>query len=140
MKISTKCRYGLRAMVYLAKHTNEGPVKRKDISREESIPTQYLENILLSLRKMGLITTLRGASGGFVLSKPADSITLSEIVEGLEGPLIATECVLNPEICKKKNGCEANILWTRIYKAIRNILVSMTLSDLVNIRREEWVI
>jgi Rrf2 family protein len=140
MKVSTKCRYGLRAMLYLAKHGNNGPVKRRDISKKEDIPSPYLENILVSLRKAGLIRTMRGASGGYVLSKGPDKIKLLEVFETLEGSAAPIECVINETFCTKTKSCEAFILWSSIYKAQKEILETMTLSDLVNSRRQEWVI
>lgn len=142
MKVSTKSRYGLRAMIYLAKQTGSDPVKRKEIARIEKIPPQYLENILLTLRKAGLIATQRGATGGFILTRTPDSIPLNEIIEALDGPMMPVDCAANPGICKTKKAecCEANYLWTRIYKAVHAILISMTLADLLNVRNQEWVI
>lgn len=129
-------------MIYLAKQNGSTPVKRKDISKDESIPHQYLENILLTLRKAGLISTHRGASGGFVLTRKPDTIPLNEIIEALDGPIVPVDCVIDPKSCsrKKPECCEANYLWIRLYKAIYNILVTMTLSDLLKVRTEEWVI
>lgn len=140
MKISTKCRYGLRAMIYLAKANSSVPVKRMDISKAERIPHSFLENILLQLRKSGLIATTRGASGGFVLAKPADQITMNDIVETLEGSTAPVDCVIHPNSCNRIKGCEAHHLWAKLYQTQKKILESTTLQDLIGARSEEWVI
>jgi Rrf2 family transcriptional regulator, cysteine metabolism repressor len=127
-------------MVFLAKQTGPNPIKRKDISKAEQIPNSYLENILLQLRKNSLITTVRGAAGGFVLGRSPDKIKLIEIVELLEGPLAPVHCVLDANACERVKGCEAHILWSKLYEAEKKVLDSMTLQDLIHVRREEWVI
>jgi Rrf2 family protein len=140
MKISTKCRYGLRAMIYLGTRYKGALAKRSDIAKDEGIPKQYLENILLILRKSGLISTARGANGGFALAKPPEQIRISEIVGLLEGSVAPVHCVLNPENCNKARDCRANLLWNKLYLAEKQILESMTLQDLLPPRRNEWVI
>jgi len=140
MKISTKCRYGLRALLDLAKNGQTGPIKRKDISRRESIPMPYLENILVTLRKVGIISTARGASGGYKLKKKPGELKLLTVVEALEGSLAPLECVDNPASCKRIKGCESHLLWKKLFEAQKNVLENMTLDDLVNLGKAEWVI
>ena len=101
MKLSTKCRYGTRAMIEIARHYNEGPVKRKDISRSQKISSAYLENILIALKSQNLIRTVRGADGGFILANSPSSITMFQIVSALEGPIVPVECVDKSDACKQ---------------------------------------
>jgi len=140
MKVSTKCRYGLRAMIYLASRNSGTHVRRSDIARQESIPNQYLENILLLLRKAGLITVVRGAKGGFALARSPEKIKIADIVGPLEGPMAPVQCVVNPASCNKIRDCRARLLWDKLYLAEKQILESMTLQDLLPTRKDEWVI
>ncbi|MFH0921580.1 MAG: Rrf2 family transcriptional regulator [Fibrobacterota bacterium] len=140
MKISTKCRYGVRALLDMAKNGSNGPVKRRDIAKREAIPMPYLENILVTLRKAGIISTARGAAGGYRLKKRPDEIKLLGVVEALEGSLAPLECVDNPSSCKRLKGCESHQLWKQLYEAHKNILENMTLADLANNGKAEWVI
>ena len=97
MKLSTKGKYGLYAMVYLAQHEGEGPQSLKNIA-ELGLPDPYLEQLLGSLRRAGLVKTVRGAQGGYQLSRPAGEITMRHIIEAMEGPLSLSECVVEKEI------------------------------------------
>lgn len=137
---SKKCRYGLRAMIDLAKNGNGRPVRCKDISKREKIPSAYLENILIQLRKSGMINATRGVGGGVVLTRRPEQIKMSEIIECLEGSVAPTNCTADHDSCERTKDCEAFELWNRLYKAQKAILETTTLSDLISRRREEWVI
>ena len=134
MKLSTKARYGLSAMLHLAKHWEGKPVKRKDISKEQEISSAYLENILIALRIKGLIKTTRGSSGGYVLTAKPEKIKLSDIIEALEGSIAPVECVDNPESCDRAGDCKTHILWKKLHKEQKQVIDSMTLKGLMEIK------
>jgi Rrf2 family transcriptional regulator, cysteine metabolism repressor len=132
MRLSTKCRYGMRAMIEIARHYGRGPLKRKDIARTQGISKAYLENILSALKAMGLIRTLRGKEGGFTLPHPPSSINLLDIFTALEGSLSAVDCVDDTEACAKSDKCLSRLVWKKLQQAQTDVLKSMTLDDVVN--------
>jgi Rrf2 family cysteine metabolism transcriptional repressor len=132
MKLSTKCRYGLRAMIEIARNFNNGPVNRKNISKAQHISKAYLENILISLREQNLIRTTRGASGGFVLQDQPSRITVLQIVNALEGSIAPVDCIDNPDICERSGPCPARKVWQKLYEAQNAVLSGMTLQDLLD--------
>ena len=93
MKISTKGRYGLRMMIDIAMNQNEGPVSVRDIARRQSLSDKYLEQIITQANKAGLLKSIRGAGGGYQLSRPAKDISVGEILRVMEGSLSPVECV-----------------------------------------------
>ena len=99
MKLSTRSRYGLRAMLVLGMHDSDEPLMTKQIAEEQNLPVTYLEQLMLTLRKAGLVNATRGAKGGYVLSRDPNSISLAEIVEALEGPLDIADCADIPNCC-----------------------------------------
>lgn len=132
MKLSTKCRYGMRAMIELARRYDRGPVKRKDISQAQDISKTYLENIFITLRENKLITTTRGANGGFVLQSPPSKITVLQIVNALEGSLAPVECLENTSACQKTAACPAQRTWKKLYGAEVKVLSGITLQDILD--------
>jgi Rrf2 family cysteine metabolism transcriptional repressor len=135
MKISTKGRYGMRAMLDLAVNYAQSPVLLKDIARREEISLKYLDRICSSLKAAGLLKSSRGSKGGFTLSRPPDEITLKEIVEALEGPLDLVGCLSDKNFCKRMNFCVTRDVWYELSRAMEAVLASKSLEDLV--RREK---
>jgi Rrf2 family protein len=131
MKLSTKCRYGMRALVDIAGSREKIPVKRKDIAEREGVSEGYLENLLVSLKISGLLYTVRGAKGGYVLTRPPEQITLLEVYEALEGPVAPVECLIAPSFCSRLDGCVTRRVWDRIRVSIETVLSQTTLRDLV---------
>jgi Rrf2 family transcriptional regulator, cysteine metabolism repressor len=131
MKLSTKCRYGTRAMLEIARHYKNGPVKRKDISKNQRISAAYLENILIALKSHGLIRTVRGANGGFALEIPPERISMFQIIQALEGSIVPVDCVDNPGSCDRSASCAARNLWKDMYKAQETVLKKATLRTLL---------
>lgn len=131
MKLSTRARYGLRLMMALARRKGEGPCYLKDIAREEGISEKYLGQIVIPLRAKGLIISFRGARGGYILSRPASSISLREIIEPLEGDIDLVECVNNASLCERSLSCGARNLWCGLSGLILEFLDSLTLEDIV---------
>lgn len=132
MKLSTKCRYGLRAVVDIAREYGNGPAKRKDIAKKEGLSSSYLENILLVLRNHRIVETTRGVNGGYVLCRAPSEITAFEIVNALEGPLSLIECLDKPSLCKKNVGCVTRIVWRELATAMRSVLTNISLQDLLD--------
>lgn len=130
MKVSTRFRYGLRLLVDLAAHYDEGPVLLKKIAKCEKISKKYLEQIVISLRTAGLIAAIRGAKGGYYLTRAPQKIKLVDIYRILEGPFSPVECLDNPRVCTLVKGCPTRDLWGEISKAVEKTLGKLTLADL----------
>ncbi len=131
MKISTKGRYGLRAMMDLAMHSNENvPIYLSDIAKREEISEKYLEQIITTLKKSSLVKSKRGRRGGYLLARPANQIKLSDIIRALEGPLSVVECVSSAAVCHRSNFCVVRGVWITLSDKIEELLSSFTLSDL----------
>lgn len=131
MRLSTKGRYGARAMLDLALNSSEGPVLLRDIAKRQEVSEKYLEHSITTLRKAGLVRSIRGARGGYVLAKSPSQIRLSEIMEVLEGSMAPVECVDDPQVCQRAQLCVTRDIWAKMKEAIDNILESITLQDMV---------
>ena len=137
MKLSTKGRYAMRAMLDLALHYGEGPILLKDVAKRERISERYLEQIILPLKAAGLVNSTRGARGGFILAKPPSQIRLIEVMQVSEGSIAPVECVSDPEVCSHASLCVTRDIWSEMKKAMDGILESTTLQDLVERQREK---
>jgi len=138
MKLSTKGRYGVRLMIELALHEGNELVTLREISKQQEISQKYLWSLITPLLKAGLIRSERGARGGYMLAKPASKITLRDIVVEVEGPLSIVECVRNPSVCHRNALCVARDVWADVSAKIEDVLVSITLQDVVtNYRKKE---
>ena len=142
MKLSTKGRYGLRAMVYLADHCERAPVSISAISARQDISVSYLEQLLAKLRKAGLVKSVRGAQGGYVLTREAKEISVGEILMALEGDLTPVNC---SELARDENtekGCSGSqycvtkYVWKRINDSIQDTVNNIWLSELVEDSRK----
>ena len=131
MRLSTKGRYGSRAMLDLALYFGKGPILLKDIAMRQEIPLRYLEQLISPLKASGLVKSTRGARGGYVLSKSPSEIKLSEIIHALEGSIALVECVIRPKVCRRSEKCVTRDVWVEIYQTIHAILESLTLEELV---------
>jgi len=137
MKLSTKGRYAMRAMLNLALHYGEGPILLKEVAKRERISERYLEQIILPLKAAGLVNSTRGARGGFILAKPPSQIRLIEVMQVSEGLIALVECVSDPEVCSHASVCVTRDIWSEMKKAMNGILESTTLQDLVERQREK---
>ena len=133
MKLSTRGKYGLYAMLYLAQKVEEGPQPLKSIA-QLALPDQYLEQLLGSLRKAGLVTTVRGVQGGYQLAKPPREIAVGHIIDAMEGPLNLSECVLEdePYDCPHSGQCPARHVWEYLTNSINSLLYSISLQDMLD--------
>ena len=137
MKISTKIRYGTRAMLELACHYGEGPIELKEIAKRESISLKYLEQLIVPLRTAGLVKSVRGSKGGYSLAKPPSEICLNDLIEILEGSLNLIECLNDSKVCQKISTCVTRDIWKEVSEAIQGIFHSVTLEDMVDRRKEK---
>jgi len=139
MKFSTKGRYGLRAMLDIALQQEHGPVAINTISERENISGRYLEQLLIPLKQAGLVQSIRGAQGGYILAKSASDITVGDIIRILEGPIAPVHCVneIEPENCDRAGYCVTRPVWSRLRDSISAVLDSFTLEDLVKESLEE---
>ncbi|HEX9896091.1 MAG TPA: Rrf2 family transcriptional regulator [Dehalococcoidales bacterium] len=131
MKLSTKGRYAMRAMLDLAQHYGEGLVLLKDVAHRQEVSERYLEHLFLTLKAASLVTSVRGARGGFQLTRPPSEVKLIDIVCACEGQLSIVECVADPESCKRSKRCATRDVWVELQAAMDGVLESQTLQDLV---------
>jgi Rrf2 family protein len=131
MKLSTRTRYGTRALLDLAIHQDESPVSLKDIAERQQISLQYLEHLITPLIASGIVRSIRGPKGGVALAKSPNQITLSQIMKLLEGSTTLVECVDNPKLCSRADSCVTRDIWDEMNKAMNVVMESTTLQDLV---------
>jgi Rrf2 family cysteine metabolism transcriptional repressor len=137
MKLSTKGRYGTRAMLDIALHQNEGPVPLKDIAQRQRVSLSYLEHIIAPLSSAGLIHSTRGPRGGVTLVKPAEEIKIGDVIQVLEGSVAPVDCVDNPSCCDRSGLCVTREVWTEMKNAIDGVLGATTLKDLIERQRKK---
>ncbi|MDR3086303.1 MAG: Rrf2 family transcriptional regulator [Christensenellaceae bacterium] len=131
MKLSTKGRYGVRAMYELALRFGSGPLSVKEIAGRQGVPEAYLEQLIAPLRRAGLVKSIRGAQGGYELAKPPNEISAYAVITALEGPTAPASCVLDEEQCENATNCAMHSLWQRIHDGVNDVLISITLQDLL---------
>lgn len=134
MRLTTRSEYGLLALIDIAGRTGEGPVSARAIADRQGIPLKFLEQLFAALRRAGVLTAVRGARGGFELSRDPGSITVLQVVEALEGPLSPTVCD-GERPCGRNGECAAGALWSRATDALRSVLVATTLAELARDQR-----
>ena len=130
MKLSTKGRYGLAAMLFLARHDEEGPVSLRSMAAT-GIQPDYLEPLLGSLRKAGLVTTCRGAQGGYSLAKKPEEITVGEVITATEGPVRFCDCGTDSAACCQKEHCDTRHVWSLLSERMNDLLDSITLAGVL---------
>jgi len=132
VKISTRGRYGTRALVELALNHKEGLTLLKDIARKQQISQRYLEHVIRPLVAGGILRSTRGAGGGITLARPPEEIKMSEVIRLLEGSIAPVDCVNNKAICERSDTCAARDIWCDLQNAISGVLESTTLQDMVD--------
>lgn len=136
IRVSTRGRYALRAMVDLARHGDEGPVARRDIAQRQEISADYVAQIFQPLQRAGLVEGVKGPGGGYRLSRDAQQIRVREIVEAVEGPVALAPCLKQngASDCTRAGSCATRSLWQRLTREMMEMLDSYSLQDL---EREE---
>jgi Rrf2 family protein len=134
MKLSTKGRYGLKAMFDLALFGGDTPVSLTAISERQHVTVNYLEQLIAPLRKAGLVKSVRGAQGGYLLAKPPSEITVADILFTLEGSLAPSECVNdnNEESCSNADYCVTRMIYEKMRDSINDVVKSITLQDMID--------
>ncbi len=134
MWVSTKAQYGMRALVEVALNGDE-PISLKTVAERQLLSHQYLEQIFATLRRAGIVEAVRGAHGGYRLARPLDEIDSLEVVELLEGSVAPVSCIVDSANCVRVGRCSTESLWRRVDAAVRQVLRSTSLADLVQQRR-----
>lgn len=135
LKLSTKGRYGVKAMLDLAVHQGDEPTSIKTISKRQDISEYYLEQLFAPLRREGIIRSVRGAQGGYFLNRDPKDITVLEVINILEGPIFLSEC-LETEECSNIDLCATRTLWQKIKFSVEEVMESITLQDMLDDYRE----
>lgn len=133
MKVSSKGHYGVRAMVVLARAYGAGPQPLSGIAAQEDLSPAYLEQLMMQLRRAGLVEGSRGAHGGYILAQDPSQVTVGQVVRALEGPVALVECaseLVDPHCCEKEPNCPSRVVWQRMKESIAQVLDSTTLADL----------
>ncbi len=133
MKLSTKGRYGVMAMFDLAQHAGEGPISLKSVAERQELSENYLEQLISGLRKAGLVKSVRGAQGGYVLGREPEQIKVGDIIRVLEGPIAPVDCAGegDSECCDKAEQCVTRVVWEKMRDSIADVLDSITLQDML---------
>ena len=133
MKLSTKGRYGLRAMIDLARYSEDEPVSFSSIAARQDISERYLEQLVGLLKKAGLVRSIRGATGGYVLARDVKEISVGDVLRALEGSLEPVKCAAfySEEGCMAADGCVTKYVWQKINESINETVDHMMLDELV---------
>ena len=132
MKLSTRTRYGIRAILELAKNDGNGPLQIKTIAQHQDISVKYLEQLMTILKSSGFVRSIRGSKGGYLLARAPNEIRLNEVFNCLEGLVTTVDCVRDSHYCQRTADCVTRQVWTQVQNAIKNVLQSITLQDLVD--------
>jgi Rrf2 family protein len=145
MLFSTKAEYGIRLMVALGRREGERPISLAALADSETLPLSYLEHLVAKLRDAGLVTSQRGAHGGYRLAVPAEEVRMLEVVEALEGSIAPMDCFVPDAegriFCSHEGddegACSTKLLWTRVQGGITRALAGTTLAELVEFENRE---
>ncbi|HXY61414.1 MAG TPA: Rrf2 family transcriptional regulator [Nitrospirota bacterium] len=139
MKLSTKGKYGVRAVFEIARNYGKGPITIKEISERQGISFSYLEQILHKLGKARLIESVRGPAGGYLLGRKPQDLTIGDIVRALEGPIALSHCLEpgEPGECYKTDDCVARMVWAKVGAKIEEALDGISFQDLLQNQKEQ---
>ncbi|TET52030.1 MAG: Rrf2 family transcriptional regulator [Anaerolineales bacterium] len=132
MRVSTRGRYALRAMIDVALHSNEGPVLRQGIAERQAISADYVAQLFSDLRRAGLVEGVRGPGGGYRLARDPAAITAGDVISAVEGPVAVVSCALPSDdpVCSRIDHCVTHSLWKRLSESITQVLDSVTLEEM----------
>ena len=137
MQLSTKGRYGSRAMLDLALHYGKGPIMVREIASRQQLSGKYLEQILSELKKAGLVISFQGKKGGFQLARAPEDITLQDVLAVLEGSFAPVRCVDDETFCKRKDGCAMRDIWSSLRDAQVSVVSKLTFEKLLEMERSK---
>ncbi|MGH7700657.1 MAG: RrF2 family transcriptional regulator [Gemmatimonadales bacterium] len=135
MRVTTWAEYGLIVSVHLARRAGEGPVAARELAEVERLPHDYVEQILLRLRRAGLVDSVRGARGGYLLARRPGAITVKDVIEGSEHVTFEVNCDLHPvdpQRCSPDSACSIRPVWRLLERRINEVLAGVTLADLTH--------
>jgi Rrf2 family protein len=130
VKLTMKSDYGLRAILDLAQHYGQGPVQCSTIARRQDIPEDYLDQLLIAMRKAGLIRSVRGPQGGHLLTRPPAQIMMGEVIQALDGSLAPMECVSDPGSCNQSSCCALREVWIKVDEYTQQLVMSTSVEEL----------
>ena len=131
MKLSTRARYAIRMMLDIHQAGRDGrPVRLSEVAERTGISRRYLDQVVMPLKSASLLLGVKGRRGGYQLARPADQISLGEIVEATIGPVTLVDCVMSPETCGKADECSCRVLYQYLSASMRSALSDLTLADL----------
>ena len=132
MRLSTRGHYGLKAMFDLAQNYGSGPISLKTVAERQNLSDHYLEQLFAMLKKAGLINSMRGAQGGYVLAREPSEINVGDVIRALEGPIAPVYCVSeeNPGVCDEADYCITRTVWARVRDGLADLLDSISLADM----------
>lgn len=136
MRVSMKVDYGVRALVDLAQNYGAGPIQTAEIAGRQGVPEPYLDQLLTTLRKVGLVRSRRGPHGGYVLAKEPSELTLGMIISALEGPMVPIDCLDSSLECNLAGHCAQQDVWRKVEGLTQALLYSTKLADLVNMQQQ----
>jgi Rrf2 family cysteine metabolism transcriptional repressor len=139
MRLSTRTRYGLRAVMELACNYKKQPLPLKTIAQRQGISVKYLERVIAVLKNAGIVKSSRGSLGGYMLAKAPDQIKVIDCFRCLEGPVSLVDCVYDKASCNRFADCMVKGLWKQVNDAIEDVLQSITLQDLVENTKKEGI-
>ena len=135
MKLSSRSRYGFRAIMELAANYGKGPLQIKTIAKAEDISNKYLEQLIAMLKIIGLVDSVRGPKGGYLLAQKPSEIKLSRVFSALEGPVLNVDCTKHARFNKGCNDCVVSFLWSKFNKNTQDLFDSMTLQDMLDMAK-----
>lgn len=133
MELTRKGEYAIRGIVYLASRRTDQVCLLGDIATAVDVPQTFLAKIFQQFSKIGLVRSYRGTGGGFVLGRPPEKITLLEVVEAVEGPIIPNRCVTGEGECSRTDTCNVHPVWIKVQEQVRSVLANVTLKDLAGL-------
>jgi Rrf2 family protein len=139
VRITAQAEYGLICALHLARRTNDGPITGREIATRERLPADYVEQIMLKLRRAGIVASTRGAHGGYRLARAAEAITVRDVISASEHSTIDVHCVSHPveaARCAESHDCSIRPVWVLLQQRIDEVLASVRLSDLLMQERE----
>ena len=137
MKLSTRTRYGMRAILELAANYGKGPLQIKIIAKRQTMSIKYLEQLMATLKSGGFIRSMRGSKGGYLLERAPNKIKISEVFTALEGPVFTVECVEDQSYCSRTIDCITRQLWSDVQDAVMGVLEAITLQDLIDRTKDD---
>lgn len=143
MRVTTWAEYGLIVSLHLAKRSGQGPVAARELSEQERLPHDYVEQILLRLRRAGLVESVRGAKGGYLLARAAQSVSVKDVIEASEHVTFEVNCDLHPvdaERCDPGTACSIRPVWRLLERRINDVLSGISLADLLRAEPEVYQI